>query len=199
MSLVVLDIGVGNTASMTWALERLGARPVLSADPQRIAEARRLVFPGVGAAGFAADRLEALGLADVLKRFERPMLGVCLGMQLLFERSEEGGARGLGRLAGAVRRMEPVPDRPIPHMGWNQLRLRPGGDPLLEGVPEAGYAYFVHGYAAPPGPATIATARYGAPFAAVVRQDNLCGCQFHPERSGALGAQILRNFLNLQC
>lgn len=199
MSLVILDIGVGNTASMTWALERLGARPVLSADPQRVAEAERLVFPGVGAAGFASDRLEALGLLDILKAFDRPLLGVCLGMQLLFESSEEGEAPGLARLAGEVRRMQATAERPVPHMGWNQLEIRAVEEPLLDGVQDGDHAYFVHGFAAPPGPATVATADYGGPFSAVVRQGSLCGCQFHPERSGPVGARILQNFLDLPC
>ena len=199
MSLVVLDIGVGNTASMVWALERLGARPDLTADSERIASAERLVFPGVGAAGFAAARLEQLGLADVLKAYDRPLLGVCLGMQLLFERSEEGDAPGLGRLPGTVRRIAPAPERPSPHMGWNRLTVERADEPLLAGVEDGAYAYFVHGYAAPVSAATVASADYGGPFSAVVRQGAVCGCQFHPERSGPLGARVLQNFLDLPC
>ncbi len=199
MNLVVLDIGVGNTASMVWALERLGARPALSSDPRRIAGAARLVFPGVGAAGFAAARLRALGLVEALTAFERPMLGVCLGMQMLFDRSEEGDAPGLGRLDGAVRRIAPVPGRPSPHMGWNRLWLRSPDEALLDGVEDGAFAYFVHGYAAPVGEATVASADYGGAFSALVRKANICGCQFHPERSGPVGARILRNFLDLPC
>ncbi|MDO1558572.1 imidazole glycerol phosphate synthase subunit HisH [Brevundimonas sp. 2R-24] len=198
MSLVVVDIGVGNTASMVWALERLGARPRLSADAACIADAEQLVFPGVGAAGFAAERIEALGLTEVLHAFNRPLLGVCLGMQMLFERSEEGGAPGLGRLAGTVRRLRPSPERPSPHMGWNRLSKR-ADDPLLEGVEDGTYAYFVHGYAAPVTADTVASCTYGEPFSAVVRRGNAWGCQFHPERSGPVGARILRNFLDLPC
>ena len=198
MSLVVVDIGVGNTASMVWALERLGTRPRLSGDAACIADAERLVFPGVGAAGFAAERIEALGLADGLRAFERPLLGVCLGMQMLFERSEEGEAPGLGRLAGTVRRLEPSRDRPSPHMGWNRLS-KLADDPLLEGVEDGAYAYFVHGYAAPVTADTVASCIYGEPFSAVVRRGSAWGCQFHPERSGPVGARILRNFLDLPC
>lgn len=198
MSLVVVDIGVGNTASMVWALERLGGRPRLSSDTACIAEAERLVFPGVGAAGFAAGRIADLGLAEVLRGFQRPLLGVCLGMQLLFERSEEGDVAGLGRLPGTVSRLEPSRDLPSPHMGWNRLSKR-AEDPLLEGVEDGAYAYFVHGYAAPVTPATVATSSYGSEFSAVVRQGQAWGCQFHPERSGPVGARILRNFLDLPC
>lgn len=198
MSLVVADIGVGNTASMVWALERLGGRPRLSSEAACIADAKRLILPGVGAAGFAAGRIEALGLSDVLRGFERPLLGVCLGMQMLFERSEEDDAPGLGRLVGVVRRLEPSPERPSPHMGWN--RLSPlADDPLLEGIGDGSHAYFVHGYCAPVSSATVASATYGEPFSAIVRQGQAWGCQFHPERSGPVGARILRNFLDLPC
>lgn len=199
MSLVVLDIGVGNTASMIWALERLGARPVLSADPVRVAEAERLVLPGVGAAGHAVERLEALGLIDVLKGFERPILGVCLGMQLLCEASEEGPAVCLGRLPGRAARLESAPARPVPHMGWNQLNAVHRDDPLLEGVEEGSYVYFVHSYALPMGPATRAATQYGSSFSAVMGEGRVWGCQFHPERSGPVGARILRNFIEASC
>ena len=198
MSLVVADIGVGNTASMVLALERLGAGPRLSGEAACIAEAERLIFPGVGAAGFAAARIEDLGLNDVLRRFDRPLLGVCLGMQLLFERSEEGDAPGLGRLAGTVKRLEPSPERPSPHIGWNRLSKRKD-DPLLEGVEDGAYVYFVHGYAASITAATVASCSYGRSFSAVAREGQAWGCQFHPERSGSVGARILRNFLDLPC
>ncbi|WP_296816723.1 imidazole glycerol phosphate synthase subunit HisH [Brevundimonas sp.] len=198
MSLVVVDIGVGNTASMIWALERLGGQPRLSSDAACIAEAERLVFPGVGAAGFAAGRILALGLTEALRAFDRPLLGVCLGMQMLFQGSEEGDAPGLGRLAGMVRRLEPSPERPSPHMGWNRLS-KLTDDPLLEGIEDGAYAYFVHGYAAPVTPETLAACAYGGDFSAVVRQGRAWGCQFHPERSGPVGARVLRNFLDLPC
>ena len=198
MSVAVLDLGVGNTASMMFALDRLGARPVLSADPAVLTNAERLVFPGVGSAGFAADRLKATGLDAVLRAFERPLLGICLGMQMLFERSEEGDAQGLSLLPGAVRALTPAPERPVPHMGWNRLQVL-REDPLLEGLEPAAHVYFVHGYAAPVGDNTVAAATYGEAFSAVVRRDKVCGCQFHPERSGPAGARILKNFLDLPC
>ncbi len=194
----VFDLGVGNTASMLFALERLGAAPVLTADPLRLAEAERIVFPGVGSAAYAAARLEDLGVVETLRAFDRPLLGVCLGMQMLYARSEEGDAPGLGRLPGEVRRLRPAPDRPVPHMGWNGLQLD-RDDSLTEGLPADPHVYFVHGYAAAPGPETVASADYGGAFSAIVRQGDVCGCQFHPERSGPIGARILANFLALPC
>jgi imidazole glycerol-phosphate synthase subunit HisH len=198
MTLAVVELGVGNTASMIFALERLGARPVLTSDVAAIAEAERVILPGVGAAGFAMQRIEALGLAEVLKRFPRPLLGVCLGQQLLFESSEEGAARLLGRIPSEVRRLAPAPDRPVPHMGWNRLR-RERDDPLLDGVADGAFVYFVHSFASPVGAWTLATSDYGGPFSAVVREGTAWGCQFHPERSSEAGAKILRNFLDLPC
>lgn len=199
MSLVVLDIGVGNTASMMWALERLGARPALSADPERVADAGRLILPGVGSADHAMARLDQLGLVSTLKAFDRPVLGICLGMQLLMTSSQEGEVDCLDRISGRVERLEASPDRPVPHMGWNQIERLVTDDPLLDGLNHGDYVYFVHGFAAPIGAATIARTDYGAPFSAMVRQDRVWGCQFHPERSGPTGARILRNFVDLPC
>jgi glutamine amidotransferase len=199
VSVAVLDLGVGNTASMLFALERLGAQARLSSEPQVLAEAERIVFPGVGSAGYAARRLDELGVVETLRAFPRPLLGVCLGMQMLYGRSEEGDAEGLGLIPGEVRRMETAPERPVPHMGWNRLAAERAGDPLLEGLDEGAFAYFVHSYAAPVGEETVASAEYGGPFSAVVRAGNVSGCQFHPERSGPVGARILQNFLALPC
>jgi len=198
MGVVVVQLGVGNVASMMFALERAGARPLLTADPHAIAEADRLVLPGVGAAAFAMDRIEALKLTAVLKSFPRPFLGVCLGQQLLYTSSEEGDADCLGFIPGRVERMSAAPDRPVPHMGWNRLRVE-RDDPLLDGVDDGAYAYFVHSFACPVGEATLATSEYGGRFTAVVRRDNVWGCQFHPERSAQAGAKILANFLSVEC
>jgi glutamine amidotransferase len=198
MTLAVVNLGVGNTASMMFALERAGAKPVLTADPATIAEAERVILPGVGAAAFAMARMRALGLEEILAGFPRPLLGVCLGQQLLFARSDEGDARMLGRIDGPVTQLEAAPDRPVPHMGWNTLtRLR--DDPLMEGVAEGAYVYFVHSYASPVRDYALAACTYGEPFAAVVREGSAWGCQFHPERSSATGAKILHNFLDLPC
>ncbi|WP_298743420.1 imidazole glycerol phosphate synthase subunit HisH [uncultured Brevundimonas sp.] len=197
-AVTVLAYGAGNVASVRFALERLGATVRLTDDPAGIAEAERLILPGVGAAGYAMARLSGLGLVEPIRAFSRPLLGVCLGQQLLFEASEEGqGVDMLGLLPGTVRRLEPGPGRPVPHMGWSRLSLtRP--DPLLEGLEDGAWAYFVHSYACPDGAATLARADYGGPVPAVVRSANRWGCQFHPERSAAAGARILRNFLEIE-
>ena len=195
----IIGYGAGNTASVQFALERLGARAVITDDPAVIAEAERVILPGVGAAGYAMARLAALGLVEPLRVFPRPLLGVCLGQQLLFEHSDEGeGAALLGFIPGAVTRLDVRPDLPVPHMGWTRLHgLK--DDPLLEGVNTGDYAYFVHGYVCPDTPFTLACADYGTEVPAVVRSENRWGCQFHPERSAAAGARILQNFLSLPC
>lgn len=192
----MLAYGAGNVASVQFALERLGATVRLTSNPSQIDAAERLIVPGVGQAGYAMARLTELGLVEPLRRFDRPLLGVCLGQQLLFETSEEGDAGLLGFIPGRVRRLDPDPALPVPHMGWSRLEIE-GDDPLLDGVEDGGWAYFVHGYVCPDGPATLARATYGGAVPAVVRSNNRWGCQFHPERSANLGARILRNFLEL--
>jgi glutamine amidotransferase len=194
----VVKLGVGNTASVMFALERLGAKARLTDEPRAVEEAERLILPGVGAAAHAMGRIDALNLAAALESFERPLLGVCLGQQLLFDRSEEGSVDSLGRIEGVVTRLEPTPDRPVPHMGWNRLRLE-REDPLLEDVADGAFVYFVHGYACPVGEATLASTEYGQRFASVVRRGQAWGCQFHPERSAEVGARILQNFMALPC
>jgi glutamine amidotransferase len=194
----VIAYGAGNVASVQFALERLGATVRLTADPVAIAEAERVILPGVGAAAYAMARLEELGLVEPIRAFARPLLGVCLGQQLLFERSDEGeGARLLDFIPGAVTRLNPGPGLTVPHMGWSRL-TRDHDDPLLEGIADGAYAYFVHGFVCPDGPATLARAQYGGPVPAVVRRANRWGCQFHPERSGEAGAAILKNFLEVE-
>ena len=193
----VLSYGAGNVASVQFALERLGASVRLTADPDEIGEAERLFLPGVGAAGYAMARLTELGLVEPVRAFPRPLLGVCLGQQLLYETSEEGtSAPLLGFIPGVVRRLAPGPGLTVPHMGWSRLSID-RADPLLEGVEDRSYAYFVHAFVCPDGPATLARADYGGPVPAVVRSGNRWGCQFHPERSAEAGARILRNFLEL--
>lgn len=198
MDVAVIKLGVGNTASVMFALERLGASAVLTGDPARVRDAERVILPGVGAAGPAMRLLNQSGMADVLRAFTRPMLGICLGQQLLYERSEEGDAIGLGLLPGNVSALEATRQRPSPHMGWSALHVMQQ-HPLLEGVRSGDYAYFVHSYARRVDTNAIAEGEYGAVFAAAVARDNIFGCQFHPERSGTVGAQIMRNFLALPC
>ncbi|KQW82907.1 imidazole glycerol phosphate synthase subunit HisH [Brevundimonas sp. Root1279] len=194
----VLSYGAGNVASVQFALERLGATVRLTDDPIEVAEAERLILPGVGQAGYAMGRLADLGLVDPIRAFPRPLLGVCLGQQLLFADSDEGGGTPLlDLIPGRVGRLEPGPGLPVPHMGWSRLAID-RADPLLDGVDEGSWAYFVHGYLCPDGPATLARADYGGPVPAVVRSANRWGCQFHPERSAEAGARILKNFLEIE-
>jgi imidazole glycerol-phosphate synthase subunit HisH len=193
---VIVDSGGANLASLRYALERLGARVQVSCDAQVIAAAERVVLPGVGAAARAMQRLSGTGLIEVLLRLTQPVLGVCLGMQLLCARSEEGDTGCLGVLPYPVRGLAGAPERPVPHMGWNTLR-RLREDPLLEDIADGEYVYFVHSYGAAVNPDTLAAADYGAAWTAVIRRGNFCGTQFHPERSGAAGARLLGNFLRL--
>ena len=194
--ITVIELGCANTASVLFALERLGAQARLSSDAGEIAAAEKVVLPGVGAAGFAMARIHELGLYETIRAIKAPLLGVCLGQQLLFESSAEGDVACLGLVPGRVTKMVREHDMVVPHMGWNQLEaLR--ADPLTEGVDAGDFAYFVHSFVCPVNDYTLASCTYGAPFAAMVRKGNVWGCQFHPERSSATGARILQNFVNL--
>lgn len=194
---VLVDGGGTNIGSVRYALQRLGLDAGMSRDPRRIRAASHVILPGVGAAPPGMARLRDAGLVDVLRGLTQPLLGVCLGMQLLFEHSEEGDTECLGLLPGSVGRLARGGALRVPHMGWNTLAVE-RDDPLLDGIGSEPYAYFVHGYAAPVTDATIASTDYGARFSAVVRRGNICGMQFHPERSSTLGARLLRNFLALE-
>ena len=191
MKLAVVDLAYGNIGSIQLAFERFDVRPELTADPEEIRNADRVVLPGVGAAGYAMQRIDELELRDVLTSLEQPALGICLGMQLLFERSEEADTTCLGIIPGTVRALEPAPERPVPHMGWSRLEVR---DPEI-GLKTGDYVYFANGYAADPGEATVASAAYGREIPAVVRHRNWLGAQFHPERSSEAGAEFLKAFL----
>ena len=191
---VIIDSGGANIASLRVALARLGTDSVVTTDHGVIQRAPRVFLPGVGSAHDAMSRLRIAGLDRLIPTLKQPLLGICLGMQILFERSDEGPANTLGAIPGSVDRLHSAPGLPVPHMGWNQLnQTRP--DPLLDGVSSLDYVYFVHGYAVPAGDWTVATTDYGSNFTAVARRDNFCGTQFHPERSGVVGARILANFL----
>ncbi|MCA1749429.1 MAG: imidazole glycerol phosphate synthase subunit HisH [Parasphingopyxis sp.] len=192
MSVAVIDIGYGNIGSIARAFEQLGAAVRRTADPAEIEAASHVVLPGVGAARHAMERLGSLGLADRLRGLNRPMLGICLGMQLLFESSEEGETPGLGLLPGTVRRIAPVPGLKVPHMGWSRLALRGDGIGLADGD----YVFFAHSYFCPDGPATRAAADHGGVVPAVVERGNIVGVQFHPERSAAPGRRFLEAFLD---
>lgn len=191
MKLAIVDLAYGNIGSIRFAFERLGASPLVTADPAEITSADRVLLPGVGAAGRAMRRIRELGLKDMLRSLRQPALGICLGMQLLFERSEEAETECLGIILGSVRALKPAPGRPVPHMGWSKLEVR---DEKI-GLATGDYVYFAHGYACDAGPAALASADYGRPVPAVVRKGNWLGAQFHPERSGEAGARFLEAFL----
>jgi glutamine amidotransferase len=197
MTLAVVDSGGANIASVMQALARLGTEATFTSDPDVIERADRVILPGVGSADAAMDKLSASGLDIVIPRLSQPVLGICLGMQLLFRRSTEGDRDLLGIIEAEVDRLPDLPGLRIPHMGWNQVDVQLD-DPLLQGL-EEGWFYFVHSYAAPLGPWTLASSQHGRPFSAIVRQNNFHGAQFHPERSATAGARLLKNFLELTC
>ena len=191
MNLVIVDVGCGNIGSVGIAFERFGLSAVVTADAEAIAAADKVILPGVGAAGYAMEQIRARGLVELLLALKQPVLGICLGMQLLFEASEEEETRCLGLIPGRVRRLGPAPGRPVPHMGWSRLEV---ADPSI-GLASGDYVYFAHSFACDDGPATAARADYGRPVPAVVRHRNFTGAQFHPERSGEAGARFLKAFL----
>lgn len=191
MTLALVDLGCGNLGSVALAFARLGIEARITADPAEIAAADKVILPGVGAAGFAMERIAALGLADTLRGLTQPVLGICLGMQLLFARSEEEGTDCLGIVPGQVRQLAPAPGMPVPHTGWSRLDVAEEGIGLSTGD----YVYFAHSFACDDGPWTVAAADYGRRIPAVVRHRNFLGAQFHPERSGAAGARFLKAFL----
>ncbi|KZC18453.1 imidazole glycerol phosphate synthase, glutamine amidotransferase subunit [Rhodanobacter sp. FW510-R12] len=193
---VLVDAGGTNIGSVRYALQRLGADAALTADAAAIRAADKVILPGVGAAGPGMARLRELGLVDVLRSLEQPVLGVCLGMQLLCAHSEESDTECLGLIPAPVRRFVEAPGLRVPHMGWNGLSIR-RKHPLLAGLDDGEQAYFVHSYAVPVGDWTLATADYGGAFSAVIAHGNFHGMQFHPERSAAVGARLLKNFLEL--
>lgn len=193
---VIIDSGGANLASLQFALQRLGAESVVSRDAAVIAGASRVLLPGVGAAANAMARLSSDELPNTIRALRQPLLGICLGMQLLFEASAEGDCRTLGILSGRVERLSATGTLAVPHMGWNTCQ-RLGSDPLLADIAASDRFYFVHSYAAPVTGDTLAATDYGTTFAAVIRRANFWGVQFHPERSGKPGATLLRNFLRL--
>ena len=194
METIIIDYGAGNVFSVATALERFGVRSVLTSDPDVIRRAERVIFPGVGQAGQAMERLVRTGLDVVLPRLTVPVLGICLGMQLMCARSEEGQTEGLGifpldvkKFGGGVK---------VPHMGWNNLTELKG--PLFKGLgEEAPRMYFVHSYYVPVSGFSAAVCDYGFAFSAALEKDNFFGCQFHPEKSSAMGQAVLKNFLKL--
>ena len=201
--IAIVDYGVGNLFSLRSSLAAVGVDAVVTADPQTLCAADKIILPGVGAFEDAARKLRDSGLDELIKdlaRAGKPLMGICLGMQMLFEKSYEYGEHeGLGLIPGAVRPIRDVipADYKIPHIGWNGLRFR-GEHPLFAGLSEGDCVYFVHSfYAADCDDAVIATAEYGAELTAAVAKGNVMGCQFHPEKSGSVGLAILRAFAEL--
>lgn len=196
MRLVIIDSGGANIASLSYAIERLGYASQLTTDVHIIRNATHVILPGVGAAADCMGRLEAVNLVDAIRHLQQPFLGICVGMQLLFESSEEGDVDCIGLLPGRVRRFRDIEGLPVPHMGWNNLEvIHPS--PLLKDFTASDYVYYVHSYCAPVNDATLATSTYGDTFSAVVQRENIFGVQFHPERSAHSGAKLLKNFLSL--
>lgn len=194
--LVIVDTACANLSSVRFAFERLGVTPEVTADANRIRNADKVILPGVGTAQAAMRNLQQLELVSVLQQLEQPVLGICLGMQLLTDWSAEGDVNCLGVIPARTLRMQ-AEQLPLPHMGWNTVQATQD-NPLLANMSDAqAWFYFVHSFAVAPDSATIATCDYGQTFAAMIRHNNYFGAQFHPERSGAAGAQLLKNFLEL--
>jgi len=192
--IVVIDYRAGNLYNVGNALRYLGAEFVFAADPAVVQKASKVILPGVGSAKPAMESLEQLRLVPVLKQLAVPFLGICLGLQLLFERSDEEQTECLGILPGVVKRFDSTRLK-VPHIGWNQVSSR-GHNPLFQGIPDKSSFYFVHSFFGPVSEdLTKGTTDYGGCFSSVVAQGNYIGVQFHPERSGELGLRLLRNFL----
>lgn len=196
MSVVLVDAGGTNIGSVRYALQRLGVDAALTADPERIRGADKVILPGVGAASPGMARLRELELVDVIRSLTQPVLGVCLGMQLLCEHSEESDTPCLGVIPADVRKFTETTELCVPHMGWNRLSPKTSHR-LLKDLEEGDWAYFVHSYAVPMGDYTLASSDYGGRFSAVIASGNFHGMQFHPERSASVGAKLLKNFLEL--
>ena len=193
MSLAVVNSGGANISSVLHALRRLGAEPRFTSDAGAIQSADRVILPGVGAAGSAMETLRSFGLVEVIRKLKQPVLGICLGMQLLFDFSAEDETSLLGMIPARLERLPDARGLRIPHMGWNAIN-NTNPDPLTSAL-DRKWFYFVHSFAAPVGEWTLSTSRHGQEFSAIVRKDNFYGTQFHPERSAGAGAELLRKFL----
>ncbi|MGB5740561.1 MAG: imidazole glycerol phosphate synthase subunit HisH [Woeseia sp.] len=195
-SLAIVDSGGANIASLKFALERLGIDGTLTSDAATIRSADRVILPGVGAAADAMARLQKRRLVDVIAGLNQPVLGICLGMQLLAQHSAEQDTACLGVLPPSAARLPATVDQPVPNMGWCRIR-KVAEHPLLTDIPDGSFFYFVHSYALPPGEWSLANATHASEFCAIAAYRNFYAAQFHPERSQAAGAQLLHNFVNL--
>ena len=193
MNVVIIDYGAGNIQSVIFALKRLGVSAVLSADPEVIKKADKVIFPGVGHAAAAMEKLKKSGVDSMIPHLKQPVLGICLGMQLMCESSEEGNTPCLGIFKGRVQAFDSR--LKVPQIGWNTIEDCQG--PLFKGISTAAYIYMVHSYYIPMSEQTIATCTYGISYSAALSKNNFYGTQFHPEKSSSVGAQILKNFIAL--
>ncbi|MEM8906645.1 MAG: imidazole glycerol phosphate synthase subunit HisH [Bacteroidota bacterium] len=194
MKIAIIDYNAGNVQSVLFALERLGQAAFLTKDAAAIEGADKVIFPGVGEARSTMSYLKTLGLDRVIPRLRQPVLGICLGMQLLCEHSEENDTPCLGIIPQQVRRFRPQGQlHKVPHVGWNNIQFTP--HPLFDQLPDPAFVYFVHSYYVEMGSYTTSTCDYVLPFSASLQKDNFYATQFHPEKSGSIGTQILQNFL----
>jgi len=193
--LVIIDTGCANITSVRCAMERFDIEVIVSREPSVIKNASHVILPGVGTAGAAMAKLEQFKLIELIQGLTQPVLGICLGMQLLSNASAERDVNCLGLIDSSVTPLKPSAGLPLPHMGWNTLGNLTG--PLFDGLDSESYVYFVHSFGLPVGDFTLASCQYGQEFSAAIGKDNFYGVQFHPERSGKVGAQILKNFLEL--
>lgn len=191
--IAIIKYNAGNISSVKNALARLGEEAVVTDQPEQIKRAEKVIFPGVGEAGTAMAYLGSRGLDELIMSLRQPVLGICLGLQLMCQSSEEGNTRGLGIFNTLVKKFPP--EDKVPHIGWNNFTEIKG--PLFDGINKADDMYFVHGYYAEPCPQTVAESLYIRPFSAALQQDNFFATQFHPEKSAFVGEQILKNFLAL--
>lgn len=194
--IAIIDSCGANIASVQFALERLGKQAILTSDSAIIRTADHVILPGVGTAKNAMEKLAERDLITVIQKLDQPVLGICLGMQLFYQSSEEGNVKGLGVVPGEIKLFPKLPDLVVPHMGWNKLTIN-NNSILLNNINTGDYVYYVHSYFAPINDNTTATTQYGENFTAMVEKDNFYGVQFHPERSGEVGEQILKNFLEI--
>ncbi len=194
--IAVLNTRIANAASVLNSLDRIGYSALLTQDPHKITKSSRVILPGVGSASALMDHLKSFEISDCLKSLTQPVLGICLGMQALYDFSEEGWVDCLGIFSGRVVKLNPPGNLPIPHMGWNQVNHCQTSR-LLKGIPDHSYFYFVHSFQVPEGPETTAFTEYGNKIPAVIESSHWFGTQFHPERSGSWGEKLLKNFLDL--
>lgn len=193
MKLVIVDYNAGNVRSVAFALERLGVKAEITADPEKIRNADKIIFPGVGEASSTMALLQQRKLEKLLPTLKQPFLGICLGMQLMCAFSEEGNTNCLGIINNQVKRFPPK--EKVPHMGWNSIST--SKSPLFEGIDDGTYFYFVHSYFVEKNQNTIATSDYILPFSAAIQHNNFYAVQFHPEKSGDAGSRVLQNFIAL--